>query len=47
MDISATLKVAKENIIMTSSETRFGKDKVLAKIEQFIDAFNHPVEVED
>ena len=47
MDISSTLKVAKENIIMTSSETRFGKVKVLAKIEQFIDSFNHPVEVED
>lgn len=49
MDISSTLKVAKENIIMTSSETRFGKDKVLAKIEQFITAFNNPepVEVEE
>ena len=47
MDISSTLKVAKENIIMTSSETRFGKDKVLAKIEQFIDAFNKPAEVDE
>lgn len=36
MDIASTLKVAKENVILTSSETRYGKDKVLDKIEQLI-----------
>lgn len=36
MDISSTLKVGKENIIVTSSETRYGKEKVLDKMEQLI-----------
>ncbi len=39
MDIASTLKVAKENIILTSSETRFGKEKVLEKIEQLLSNF--------
>lgn len=37
MDISSTLKLAKENIILTSSETRYGKDKVIEKIYQLIE----------
>lgn len=40
MDISAKLKIAKENIIITSSETRYGKEKVLEKIEQLLLAQN-------
>ena len=39
MDISGTLKMAKENIIVTSSETRYGKEKVLDKIEQLLANF--------
>lgn len=37
MDISGTLMVGKENIIVTSSETKYGKDKICKKIEQFIE----------
>ena len=37
MDISGTLMVGKENIIVTSSETKYGKDKICEKIEQFIE----------
>ena len=39
IDIAGTLKVAKENIILTSSETRFGKEKVLEKMEQLLNSF--------
>jgi len=39
MDISSFLKVAKENIYVTSSETRYGKEKVLEKIEQLLQGF--------
>ncbi len=38
MDIASTLKVAKDNIILTSSETRANKDKVLNKIEQLLNS---------
>ena len=37
MDISAGLKVAKENVLLVSNETRFGKEKVLEKIEQLLE----------
>jgi len=47
MDISGTLKIGKENIIVTSSQTRYGKDKVLAKMEQLIQNFVRPVGGED
>lgn len=47
MDIVSTLKISKENVIVTSSETRFGKDKVLAKMEQLINNFNNPEVFED
>jgi len=39
MDISSALKMGKENIIVTSSETRLGKDKVLEKMGQLIENF--------
>ncbi len=38
MDISGTLMVGKENIIVTSSETKCGKDKICDKIQQFIES---------
>ena len=40
MDIAGKLKVAKENIIVTSSENRYGKEKVLEKMEQLLETFN-------
>ena len=39
MDIAGKLKVAKENIFLVSNETHYGKDKVLAKIEQLLNGF--------
>lgn len=39
MDISAGLKVAKENIFVVSNETRFGKEKVLEKMGQLLAGF--------
>ncbi len=39
VDICGTLKVAKDNIILMSNQTRYGKDKVLAKMEQLIENF--------
>ena len=40
MDICQTLKIAKENLIVTSSETRYGKDKIVDKIYQLMSNFN-------
>ena len=40
MDITSFLKIGKQDIIVTSSETRFGKDKILAKISQLIENAN-------
>lgn len=37
MDISSTLMVGKENIIVTSSETKFGKEKICAKMQQLLE----------
>lgn len=37
MDISSTLMVGKENVIVTSSETKYGKDKICDKMQQLID----------
>lgn len=47
MDISGALKVGKENIIITSSETKFGKDKVCEKMQQLIDNAKAGDESED
>lgn len=35
--IAATLKVGKDNIYITSSETKFGKESVLNRLWQFVD----------
>ena len=43
VDISSTLKVGKENVILISNETRQGKEKVLEKIEQLLIAFKGEV----
>ena len=39
MDICSTLKVAKENIIVTSSETRYGKEKIVERMYQLLETF--------
>lgn len=37
MDISSTLMVGRENIIVTSSETKYGKEQICDKMQQLID----------
>lgn len=39
VDICGSLKLAKDNIILMSNETRYGKDKVLAKMGQLLENF--------